>query len=257
MSYSTRRPGLTLLELVVVLVILVALAGILVPMLPGMLGRAHTAEHGTNVTEINKAVESYNIIRHAYPDNLDTLTLSSILPGYNSEATPASACGGDLIQDPDTLTTDGLAALTSAGINTVWTPTGTDLVANPYGTATSGTTLTETSKMAILSAAAKFRLYNEPMTSMAKYVVFGLGPRCDMIGRPGGMPEAPLHFSDESGTAGDPSRTYSRYALVFRISRSTGEILDKAQFAGALALHADALSGAGAAIAEYHAQNPQ
>ena len=38
---AARRSGLTLMELVVVLVILVALAGILVPILPSMIERAH------------------------------------------------------------------------------------------------------------------------------------------------------------------------------------------------------------------------
>jgi len=49
-----NRQGLTLLELVVVMVILVALAGILVPMLPSMLGRAHAVNHSANVSEMNK-----------------------------------------------------------------------------------------------------------------------------------------------------------------------------------------------------------
>jgi prepilin-type N-terminal cleavage/methylation domain-containing protein len=259
MSYTTRRHGLTLLELVVVLVILVALAGILAPLLPGMLGRAHTAEHGTNVGEINKAVEAYNLIQRGYPNNLDDLNLftaTSILPGGSA----TGACGGDLIPDTAELTQAEVDSLRAAGITKVWTPTGTDLVANPYGTATSGSTLTATtSTVAVLSAAAKYRLYNDgdgTTSGGAKYVVFGLGPKCDMIGKPGGMPEAPLHFSDEKSTGGDPNKTYARYGLVFRISDGTGP-LKRAQFVGTLALHEDALSGANAAVAEFHEQNPQ
>lgn len=260
MSRCKKHHGLTLLELVVVLVILMAIAGILVPLLPGMLGRAHTAEHGTNVGEVNKAVEGFNIINRGYPDNLDLLAPSAILPGAvttgsGSTATTTSACGGDL--DTATLTPGEVTALNNTGISQVWTPTGTDLVAQPYGDATTATTLTDASTIGVLSAAAKLRLYNEPTTSTSEYAIFGLGPKCDMIGKPGGIPEAPLHFSDEKGAGGDPNRTYSRYGLVFRISDSAGVALERAQFVGTLALHEGGLSGANEAAAEYHKQNAQ
>jgi type II secretory pathway pseudopilin PulG len=251
---------LTLLELVVVLVILMAVAGILVPLLPGMLGRAHTAEHGTNINEVNKAVEGFNIVNRGYPDNLDLLAPSTVLPGYaagGGSGSGATACGGELITDSADLTADELAALTNAGISHVWTPTGTELVTAPYGAEPTATTLSTSSRLGILSTAARLRLYNEPTANTSKYVVFGLGPRCDMVGRPGGVPEAPLHFADERGTGGDPNRTYSRYGLVFRISDSAGVALERAQFVGALALHEGELSGANAASAEYHRQNPQ
>ena len=44
--------GFTLLELIVVLMILVALAGILIPLFPSMLTRAHVSAHTTNTTEL-------------------------------------------------------------------------------------------------------------------------------------------------------------------------------------------------------------
>ncbi len=72
-----RRCGLTLMELVVVLLILAALAGILVPMLPNMLSRAHTATGATNTGELAKAVQLYQASYMKYPDNFDSLLNTS------------------------------------------------------------------------------------------------------------------------------------------------------------------------------------
>src|SRR5208282_5533765 len=51
---TPQRPGLTLIELIVVMMILIALAGLLIPMLPGMLTRAHTSTCSTNIGECDK-----------------------------------------------------------------------------------------------------------------------------------------------------------------------------------------------------------
>jgi prepilin-type N-terminal cleavage/methylation domain-containing protein len=253
MSLKNIRRGLTLLELVVVLVILVALAGVLVPLLPSMIGRAHTAEHGTNVTEVNKAVQQYEIINKQYPDNLDQLTAWALLPHQSTETT--TACDGQL--EAGTLPAGGKDSLNEAGVTTVWTLTGTDLVANPYGSTPASTALADAGPVAVLDSTSMQRLYNEPTTSTAQYVVFGLGPKSDLVGRPGGVAEAPLHFSDEKSAGGDPNKTYARYGLVFRLTDSAGTVLSKAQFAGAVAFHADGVTNANDAAAEYHAQNPQ
>src|SRR5262245_2478800 len=68
------RRGLTLLELVVVLVILIGLAGIVVPMLPSMLGRTETASGATNHVEIGKWIQTYEQIHFGYPQDWDSLT---------------------------------------------------------------------------------------------------------------------------------------------------------------------------------------
>lgn len=51
---AESRRGLTLMELLVVLVILIALAGIVIPQLPSMLGRAETSSGATSQTETIK-----------------------------------------------------------------------------------------------------------------------------------------------------------------------------------------------------------
>lgn len=249
MKKSLCRTGLTLLELVVVLVILVALAGILVPLLPGMIDRAHTAEHATNISEVNKAVETFNVMHRGYPNNLDNLTAWSVLSGSGAN----SACSGQL--ESKTLSGDELLALNSAGLTNVYTLTTSgsrDLVTAPYS-ATAAIALS--SSTAGLSTVAATRLYNLTASSSEKYVVFGLGTGCTMIGH--GLPEAPLHFSDENGTAGDPTKTYARFGLVFRVSDTGGVALERAQFVGAVALHEGGVTNGNDAAAEYHKQSAQ
>ena len=260
MKKSQIRKGLTLLELIVVLVVLVALGGLLVPLLPGMIGRAHTAEHATNVAEIAKAIQSYQVIHRGYPDNLDSLAGGiALLPGYTassgsgSSATAASACSGQLTVG----TVASVAGLADAGITTVWTPAGTNLVTAPYGSVTTGTALADGASVAMLSSAAMQRLYNETSTSSAQYVVFGLGSKCDIIGKSEGIAEAPIHFSDDPGDAGNPNLTYARFGLVFRVSNSSGTALERAQFAGVVALHEAGVTNASDAAAEFHAQSGQ
>ncbi len=68
-----RRAGLTLMELVVVMVILIALAGIILPLFPSMLTRAHTSSTATNIAEASKAVQLYYNMYSGYPNNLDNL----------------------------------------------------------------------------------------------------------------------------------------------------------------------------------------
>src|SRR5207245_6349560 len=79
---SPARRGLTLMELVIVLVILVALAGIVIPLLPNMLTRAHTASAATNMQEVIKLIATYAQLTFAYPDGWDSLTDGANIVSY-------------------------------------------------------------------------------------------------------------------------------------------------------------------------------
>ena len=148
--------------------------------------------------------------------------------------------------------------MNSAGLTTVWTPNQTsggtqDLLNSPYGTTATGTTLAAATNVAVLSAAAAQRLYNEPTTSSAVYVVFGLGSKAAIVGH--GIPEAPVHFADDPGDVGNPTLTYARFGLVFRVTNTAGKDLEVAQFVGAVAFHPNHVSSGDAAISEYNALN--
>jgi len=261
------RRGLTLMELVIVMVVLIGLAGMVVPMLPSMVTRAHTSSHATNVGEIIKLVETFSALNNSYPDNLDNLVatgggsgaLNPNLPGAGTAgvltqptAGWTTPCGGEVIAG--VLTAPQIAALNAVGLTTVWpvdaTTGGTqDLVNAPYGAAAAGAAIG--ADTAVLSGTAAQRLYNEPTSSSATYAVFGFGSKASIVGH--GVPEAPVHFSDEPGDLSNASLTYARYGLVFRVTDTAGRTLNRAQFVGALAFHADEVSGAAAAVAEYSA----
>ena len=79
---ATRRQALTLIELIVVMMILIALAGLLVPMLPSMLTRAHTSTCSTNMAECCKAITTYQALYQSYPNNWDALTDGTTMINY-------------------------------------------------------------------------------------------------------------------------------------------------------------------------------
>src|SRR5262245_18662553 len=78
------RPGLTLMELIVVLAILVALAAIVVPLFPNLLRRAHKSTDATQTAELAKSVQMYQALYVSYPDEYDLLTdgAASTFPAY-------------------------------------------------------------------------------------------------------------------------------------------------------------------------------
>jgi len=80
MNYNSNhraRRGLTLIELVVVLVILVALAGLLLPLFPSMIDRAHTSTTASNITEVAKSIQLYEAMNLRSPDGFDSLINAS------------------------------------------------------------------------------------------------------------------------------------------------------------------------------------
>ena len=215
------RRGLTLIELIVVLLILVALAGILVPMLPGMLTRAHTSSGATNTSEINKFIQTYEQLYFAYPNNFDALgdATTATVPDYIPNA--ANYTLGNL-------TAAELAALNNAGITTVapmyatsaaLTAAGGDAspTFNPYSSLVP-VTLATGSQVLIMTGAqlAQYGILPAATTNAAdRFVLFGVGKANTMIGKV--MSDAPLHFGD--GSATNPTTFYCRFAAIFRISQ--------------------------------------
>lgn len=131
------RPGLTLMELVVVMFILMALAAIMVPLFPSLIERAHRSSQGTNATEIAKAVQLYQSFYGNYPDGYDLLTDGTAIINYFPAVptpqpmlfgeTAGTMAGGNVVNaswiypaggyvNAGALTTNALNALNGAGI---------------------------------------------------------------------------------------------------------------------------------------------
>lgn len=259
LSYLRRpvvaRRGLTLMELVVVMVILAALAGILLPLLPGMVTRAHTSTSATNVGEVAKAIQTHQAVYLSYPNNLDSLVTSSgtlvgYLPGSTAgdlTTTALTAATLDTLVDAGITTTAQMIATPAAPIgdfSPTFFPYGTDKTVIP-----TSTTLAVGTSVASMTGVSANRLYGAP--SGATYAVFGLGGRSSMQGK--SLQEAPVHFSDASSEA--PHLAYSRYGAVFQLTDGAGNPLEAARMIGICAFHGDGVVSLNDHLSEYWSAN--
>ena len=194
-----ERLGLTLIELVVVMVILAAVAGIVLPLLPNMLKRAHSSTGSTNISEIGKSIQQHQALYHAYPNNFDTLVtgtgMASYIPGGSSTDFAVVAATAD---HAETLEEAGITTLAqmveSAGGD--WSPTfypyGANAALSPKSAPIS-TTIAAGTNMATLTLAAKQRL-GLATDADTTYAIFGIGGFTTMQGT--SLQEAPVHYPD-------------------------------------------------------------
>jgi len=246
---STRRAGLTLIELVVVLTILVALGGLIVPMLPNFLAKTHNAKCSTTIPELNKLWITKYTGDVRYPDSYDSLiegaTLATELPGggtANGEAVLSTLVAAEV---------DALAAI---GITRVYDHAASDNATldsvpnDPLGTA--GRVLIDGGSVATLDAAGAslVSLGIDPVKypGDVKFVVFGIGNNCTAVGPKGLMVDAPTHFGGEQVM--NPVDFYQRYCVVFAVSGADGT----AEFCCACSVHPDGFDGAEAHIRNYY-----
>jgi type II secretory pathway pseudopilin PulG len=227
---TSRRRGLTLVELVVVMAILIALAGIVIPLLPGIIGRAETSARATNSSEIYKWIQTYEATSSAYPYDFDALIDSSgtaitYVSGFTGATAPLAVTS---------VTGPQVNALMGGGIvrlqlMTSTAPTGStnfSFTFNPYPTSdrsVDGLTLVKSTaqNLATLTAfgQAQLNLSDNTTTTTGVYVVFGLGKRCSLVGT--GIADAPVNFFDNFKLdPNNPTATtgYGRYGVVFQVN---------------------------------------
>lgn len=224
------RSGLTLIELIVVLVVLTALAGILLPRLPEMLTRTHVATHATNVSEIQKWLETYALTNFAYPDGMD-----SLIEGTAVFAGLPNAVG---VIDPLTLDVDLAGALNEAGIDFVYE--------NEIGEASGSATfapydgdpvvpvvipVADAEIIAQVADTVVNGIYpGRPLG--ATYAIFGVGELNEAIGE--SMSAAPVHFP-ENLEVDNPEISYQRFLVIFQLTDELGSALETAELVGVVA----------------------
>lgn len=255
----TRR-GLTLMEMVVVLTILVGLAAILVPLFPNLLRRTHKATDATQTAETAKAVQLYQAAYVSYPDDYDLLTDGTAFPAYLPGGS-ANAFGGYVTAG--TLTPDQVAALNRVGILKVQKlapdNTGANFQAtmNPYAGATPAADRvdisggTSTANFAILNKAnitnglLQTDIASDPT---ATYVVFGVGPRCSMVGKT--IMNAPTSVPQDKGFT--PDNTYCRIGLIYKVGGSEVAKTERARLVAVVAMEDDELESTEKDIVGYY-----
>lgn len=77
MVKKTKRMGVTLIELLIVVLILAALAAIAIPRISQSAQNAKLNACSTNVDVINSSIEMYNADNSGYPATLDVVTGST------------------------------------------------------------------------------------------------------------------------------------------------------------------------------------
>lgn len=259
---NVSRRGLTLIELIVVMMILIALAGLLVPMLPSMLTRAHTSTCSTNMGETVRAITNYQALYSQYPSNFDALSDGKTLIDYlaggaaatNAGITGQGAGPGNNEVTGITLTANEATNLTGVGISTLQAmvpsatgaPAGFDPTFNYYpATANPPTdnTLAVAGGLVVggmdpthdgntSTSWARCVALNLPTTG--RYVVVGIGPRVGMVGKT--IQTAPVHFGDQPAL--NPEYGYERLVAIFQISDSApGVTMTQARLVGTAPIH--------------------
>jgi len=234
-NVAKSRGALTLIELVVVMAILVALAGILIPLVPGMLGRGEQSSAATNMSEISKWVQTFEAASGRYPLDWDSLTdgTATTLTYLASSTTKGPFSGATPALQMTALTANQASALTGAGITQVQLmsttqPTGTNLTFNPYQSAnktTNAQLIANAVNVPTLTLAGQSQIrVGDGTTNAGTFVVFGLGDRASLVKSAfaPGMQDAPVVTYD----AFTPDTKYGRFGVIFQIEGldSTGTL---------------------------------
>jgi type II secretory pathway pseudopilin PulG len=242
------------MELVVVMAILAALAGIVVPLLPNLITRAHTSSQATNVAELAKAIQMYQAVHLGYPNDFDSPVdgsgnlLSIVVGATGTDYTPVTLTDTNGVGTLDALASSGITAVETlqASGSGDWDPTffpyGNDQTVTPIPSV-----LASGTKLAGLTGAAASREFG--VSAAAQYVILGVGRFTTMQGNT--LQEAPVHFDDDPN--GAPNVAYARLAAVFQVTSDDGAApLAKAALVGIGAFHASGLAGLNSHLKEYY-----
>ncbi len=241
------RRGLTLLELVVVMAILVALAAILVPTLPDMLSEANDASMVTNLTEMDKMIQSYHAFNDgAYPNGMDSLIDSSgnLYVGLPTDS-DGNPVGGYLV--PTELTASHVERLGRVGITEV-------AVMNDelgkfgatYMSSSDTTAVAEGTTLAFLNDGGDGVYDWEDLTGCKmqfedghEYVVMGIGGECSLTGVGNMVKDIPVCRHEEGCSS--PSEGYAYICAIFDLGEAYagGRDTGSAKFVGCVALADD------------------
>jgi type II secretory pathway pseudopilin PulG len=240
-----RYGGFTLIELTVVMMILVALAGIMVPMFGGMTDRAHDSAAATNVSELVKQIELYNVkTEKGYPDQFDSLISGSTIWAGDGVAKPGISPNAAALMAPHTLAASEAASLNSAGINNLVSMTNATDNATAHKFTLPPTTPNDLVAVATGATVATIvdpttpgcGLQNADLTNYC-YMIVGLGQSCKAVGVV--MAAAPIHFDTI-----DPAVNYQRYGVIFQVPLDgTPHAGAPARLAGVVGVHDAGLSG--------------
>ncbi|MEO0508373.1 MAG: prepilin-type N-terminal cleavage/methylation domain-containing protein [Verrucomicrobiota bacterium] len=220
----SKRQGLTLVELLVVLTILIAVASIIIPILPDTNQLSNSSSGSANMREVVKVVETFRTETGAYPNSWDSLIDAGgdVLP----TGTDAGATDDPDLDELDDLTPSTANetiidnALLNAGI--IESLQHTDFADTTVNQTFDGITDPEVNELpatiVVLTDDGEDRLgltasqVNGGSGEVVAYAAFGLGQNNSMVGRT--MADAPVKFL-RGGE--NPTTQYARWVVIFTI----------------------------------------
>jgi type II secretory pathway pseudopilin PulG len=231
---STHRKALTLVEMVLVLVILAATAALVIPLIGSVRQQTDTALAAAGSAEIIHSMETFRVAAGRYPERMDSLlendgTFAAYTRLANDTETPGIWFN---VEDLDSFTgTQYGRSLNRASITTVMDHDPAQPDPSASGTIlrsllpTAGdrtvAVLSHVNSNALLAAAGVADLNNDGNyldeafvdadasgNPDVKYVAFGLGPQCELVGQM--MANAPLHFNSNQ-------TDYGRFIVIFGV----------------------------------------
>lgn len=256
---ARSRRGLTLIELVVVIAILAILAAIVLPKLDGMSGQANSAVDASIISDVNRAVSTYETMNKGkFPTGNDGLLNAPLSSTFYSKLHPNIQIQGVTttldpmlpILYPLTLTAEQAKSLRDVGITSAhYNTESVGASSNPtgmpsdsgtaWGTVNTGSTvaglfipLNTGTTPAWTAHGSTFpdRAFNLNPFNFGKtdtFVVFGVGQPSQLRGK--ALQEAPIV------QAIDSTKYYARMFIVFRIPDQTLYPGTPAKYVGAFA----------------------
>lgn len=243
-----------MLELLVVLTILIALGGIVVATLPGVLKRTQVAMASANVPEIDATIRRNATLTQGQIGN----RFDSLISGSDSiDGNVPSYIGGADLFEATPLSAIEVAALSEIGVTelvpaVMETDNATfnshDQLPVEIGSDTRVCTLNSENAATLLKDE-----WNLETVAGAKYIVFGLGEQCTIVG--GGpkaaFSEPPIHFSDDRSQS--PEAMYSRYLIIVEIKQSN-EMIAVARYVGTAIPDKNGIRSVSRALEEHYSE---
>lgn len=228
------------------MLILVALAGVVVAIMPNILGQAHSSTSASSQAELMNLVQTHQSFYGKFPDRLDSLVDANdaLITYFPFDNTGGDLTVVDVAADPNSA--EIIDAFERVGIENLMvhavTPSNATFEnydALPNVTLAAGH-LVEVTDPTIVS---DVDLVNN-FTATSRFFLLGVGTANTAIGK--SMAESPVHLPHE----GSVTTSYSRYLLLFAVDPSVDE--GPAQLVSVLSAHDDSLPGIGSHLSEYH-----
>jgi type II secretory pathway pseudopilin PulG len=227
----SRRRALTLVELVVVLAILVALAGMVVPLVSGMLFQANASTNATVVGDVNGYVRMFFAKNDRYPNGWDSLLntsgsfYSKLHPNLTTSGAPILQTMSLSPAQADSLNAVNITKLFNADESQSLAPN-MSFVGGPISITTGATVASLVTSISPTSLGqAGFNLANlDNVGTNNAYVVLGLGPNTTL--RSVVATDVPLI------NAADPTRRYARVLCVFMVPGASVTTSSPAKYVG-------------------------